>query len=275
MKFPSDRLYKFSSFNENSISALASSSVWFSNVSALNDPFEGFVTYDESLSEEKKVARAIRFAAECIKENTSPEQALELAMQGYLNGKDEFIERVDDSINTLLNKRKSFIESLCVLSMSADIPNYPYPHYANMLMWAHYGSGFSGFCLQFSAQRLYESLKQSQSTLAWSTVDYVDSPKNINILDCLCQDSVKYCRPILTKHEQWSYEGELRFISRREGLHHYSPDALDAIYIGERMPEGKQRVLFAIVKAYFPKAKTFKVGIHQSGYKVVAEEVDI
>ncbi len=32
MDFPTDRIYKFTSFNENSISALADSSVWFSKV---------------------------------------------------------------------------------------------------------------------------------------------------------------------------------------------------------------------------------------------------
>lgn len=273
MKFPTDRVYKFSSFNEYSISALADNSVWFSNVKKMNDPFEGFVTYNEPLNEDQKVSRAIKFEAERLNMSVSSEKALELAMQRYLEDKDLFIERVTHSIKTIINNRESFLDSCCVFSTSVDSPSYPYPHYANMLMWSHYGNGFSGFCLKFSAEKLYDSLKQEQSKLAWSPVDYVATPVEINILDCLCQDSIEYCRPIWTKHNQWHYEEELRFISQREGLHRYSPEALDAIYIGEKMPKGQQSVLLAIAKTYFPQSKVFKVRIHPSGYHVIADEI--
>ncbi|WP_443088561.1 DUF2971 domain-containing protein [Vibrio cholerae] len=142
-------------------------------------------------------------------------------------------------------------------------------------MWSHYGNGFSGFCLQFSASKFYRSLKESNPKVAWSTVDYVSSPSKFEFVDYLNPDNIEYCRPILTKHEQWAYEGELRFLSRNEGLHRYSTDALEAIFIGEKMPIGQQKVILAIAKVHFPNTKVLKVCIHPSGYNVLTEEIKI
>ncbi|QSX30633.1 DUF2971 domain-containing protein [Shewanella cyperi] len=273
MDFPTDRIYKFSPFNENSISALANSAVWFSKLTKLNDPFEGFVTYDEPKDEDEKVTKLIKLGAEFLREKTSPKKAIEIATQRYLADGDLFINKVNESVCELKAQREAFFDSLCVFSTSVDIPDYQYPNYANMLMWSHYGNGFSGFCLQFSASKFYRSLKVENPKVAWSTVEYVSEPKSFSILDYLNQDSIEYCRPILTKHEQWSYEGELRFISNIEGLHHYSNEALEVIYIGEKMPIGQQQVIIAIANNYYPNAKVLKVSIHPSGYNVITEKI--
>ncbi|MGS0693046.1 DUF2971 domain-containing protein [Shewanella sp. 0m-4] len=275
MEFPTDRIYKFSSFSDNSISALAEGAVWFSKVKNLNDPFEGFVSYIEPKDEDEKVTQLIKFGAEFLKGKVAPQEALEIATQRYLVDSEVFIEKMNNSMIELKKQREAFFNSLCVFSTTVDIPEYPYPNYANMLMWSHYGNGFSGFCLQFSASEFYRSLKVLNPKIAWSTVDYVSEPKNFNILDYLSEDDIEYCRPILTKHEQWDYEGELRFISHNEGLHRYSIDALEAIYIGEKMPLGQQKVILAIASQYFPNVKVLKVCVHPSGYSVITEEIRI
>ncbi|TQQ69973.1 DUF2971 domain-containing protein [Vibrio cholerae] len=273
--FPTDRIYKFASFSENSISALADSSVWFSKVKNLNDPFEGFVIASEPKDDDEKITKLIKFGAESLKGQTTPEQAIEVATQRYLSDGESFIAKMTDAINELKVQRDAFFDSLCVFSTSVDMPEYPYPNYANMLMWSHYGNGFSGFCLQFSASKFYRSIKESNPKVAWSTVDYVSSPSKFEFVDYLNPDNIEYCRPILTKHEQWAYEGELRFLSRNEGLHRYSTDSLEAIFIGEKMPIGQQKVILAIAKVHFPNVKVLKVCIHPSGYNVVTEEIKI
>ncbi|EGQ9294269.1 DUF2971 domain-containing protein [Vibrio vulnificus] len=166
MDFPTDRIYKFTSFNENSISALADSSVWFSKVRNLNDPFEGFVISSEPKDDDEKITRLIKFGAEFLKGQTTPELATEIAMKRYLSDGEAFIAKMTDAINELKIQRDAFFDSLCIYSTSVDIPEYPYPNYANMLMWSHYGNGFSGFCLQFSASKFYRSLKENNPKVA-------------------------------------------------------------------------------------------------------------
>jgi hypothetical protein len=275
--FPTNRIYKFSSFNEYSISALADRSAWFSKTKNLNDPFEGFFSLIEPLDEDKKLTLYIKYAAKCLKIKLSESEALDAAMQLYMEDKDVFTTKVESSIEEMKMQRKSFINNLCVFSTSVDIPSYPTPNYANMLMWSHYGNGFSGFCLQFSASDFYESLKEknSESNIAWSTLDYVDKPITIDLFDYLVKDDVNYFKSIQVKHEQWSYEGELRFISKKEGLHQYSSNALESIYIGEKMPIGQQKVIFAIAKVVFPNTKVYIVKVHPSGYNVIAEAIKV
>ena len=275
MDFPTDRIYKFSSFNNNSISALASSSAWFSKLKTLNDPFEGFVTYIEPQNEDEKITQLIKLGAESLKADTNPQKAMEVAKQRYLADGDSFIKKMTEFAEELRARREAFFDTLCVFSTSIDIPEYLKPNYANMLMWSHYGHGFAGFCLQFSANKFYSSLKVENPEIVWGTVDYVAEALKLSVLDYLNQDNIEYCQPILTKHEQWSYEGELRFISNIEGLHQYSSEALEVIYVGENMPSGQQKVIKAIAKNYFPKAKVLKVSIHPSGYNVITEEMKI
>lgn len=57
MAFPTDKIYKFHSFNNNSITSLSSSKVWFSNLEQLNDPFEGAIEYIYPKTEDEKNIR--------------------------------------------------------------------------------------------------------------------------------------------------------------------------------------------------------------------------
>ncbi|MCU8479064.1 DUF2971 domain-containing protein [Vibrio vulnificus] len=277
MGFPTDKIYKFSSFTEYSVSALAMSSVWFSRVQDLNDPFEGFVSYVEPQNHDEVITQCIRFAAKSLEEKLSKEAAFDLALKRYHQNPEHFISITEQLIKEAQESQKEYLNSLSIYSTSVDIPNYPSPHYANMLMWAHYGNGFSGYCLRFSASKFYESIIElnNDNKVTWCTINYVNKLHKVNPLDFLGDAKFDYVKAILCKHEQWNYEGELRFISNSSGLHKYNPEALEAIYIGSKMPLGQRLVLIAIVKAYFLKAKIYEVKIDRTGYNVVADEIKI
>lgn len=270
MSFPTDRIYKFTSFNEYSIAALADHSAWFSKIKNLNDPFEGFAVYSEANDENERITRCVNFAARSLENKLSHQQALDLVIQRYIEDKEKFIARIESEINNIKLHRQSFLDSICIYSTSVDIPSYPYPNYANMLMWSHYGDGFTGFCLQFSANEFFMSLKNGNSNITWGALNYVSTAPFIDVLN---KDHNEYCKPILTKHEQWSYEGELRFISQKEGLHPYSPESLKSIYIGDKMPSEQRKTIMAIAKNCFPNVNVYIVKIHTNGYQVVAKKI--
>lgn len=276
MQFPTDRIYKFSSFSENSISALASKSAWFSNVGKLNDPFEAFVSYQEPRTEDERISRCVKFAAKSLEleSKLSKNDAFELVLKRYIENQEEFLKVTAELIRNALQQKKDYLHSLCVYSTSVDLPDHP-PHYSNMLMWAHYGCGFSGFCLQFSADKFNKSINELNDGVQVypRAMRYVDKALVFNPVDLLGNGNFQYVDAIQTKHEQWDYEGEVRFISKSVGLHRYSAESLEAVYIGAKMPQGQRHVLIAIVKTYFPHAKILEVKINNSGYEVVANEI--
>lgn len=277
MNFPTDRIYKFSSFNENSITALATNSVWFSSVGKLNDPFEAMVNFNEPKSNNEKIASYVKAAAKNLEGKFSKDKAFNLSLQRYQENPDDFIKYTDNLVKEAKEKLLDGINSLNVFSTSIDIPNYKSFHYANMLMWAHYGDGFSGFCLRFSAKKLYNSLKRlnESSKINVCLMRYSNQSVEIDEADCLGLNDLDLYKSIQQKHEQWIYEGELRFISNVNGLHKFSPEDLEDIYIGSKMEDGKKRVLLSIIKNYYPHASVYEVKIYKSSYSVIADKINI
>ncbi|NMR26651.1 DUF2971 domain-containing protein [Pseudoalteromonas sp. NEC-BIFX-2020_015] len=276
MVFPTDRLYKFASFNENSLSALADQTVWFSDLDSLNDPFEVSVRYEVPKEECDKIVQYINAAAIDRKKvlNISEAEALELANKTYQQDPKGFCEKFELAIEHVKNEHSDLLNSLNIFSTSLDLPD-DVPHSENILMWSHYGVGFTGFCLQFSASNFLNSTKElnPDSKIGYCKVDYVTESHVVNPVDYVPFVNEQYFSAMQFKHEQWKYEGELRFISGTRGLHHYSPDALDNVYIGFKMPINKRKVLIAIIRQYFPNTKIYLTEIDKASYKIVAKKI--
>lgn len=137
-------------------------------------------------------------------------------------------------------------------------------------MWSHYADAFSGFCLQFSAERFYKSIKSlnPSTSIAHSVMNYVDNTIQQSIIDSALVLPDEYFKAIQCKHSQWIYEGELRFVSKKHGLHSYDPASLENLYIGQKMPEGQRNVLFAIINHYFSHVNVFEIRRSTSTYAV-------
>ncbi|WP_394228342.1 DUF2971 domain-containing protein [Pseudoalteromonas spongiae] len=276
MEFPTDRLYKFASFNENSLSALADQSAWFSDVDSLNDPFELSLEYVVSEKEEENIAAFKEIAAKEIEHSLSISQgkAKQKAEYIYNNNPELFIEKMHEAIELVQSQQENTLGKLNIFSTSLDVPGET-KHYKNMLMWAHYAVSYTGFCLQFSATKLLDSLRNhnSESKIGHCKVDYSDVTHKLNPFTYMNSTDESYFAPVQFKHLQWKYENEFRFISSVRGLHKYSPDALERVYFGCKMPESKQKVILAIVKEYFPHVEVYKTFIDKTCYEIVAEKI--
>ncbi|MCK8043997.1 DUF2971 domain-containing protein [Shewanella sp. 1CM18E] len=276
MEFPTDRLYKFASFNENSLSALADQSVWFSDVDSLNDPFELSFEYVVSEKEEENIATFKDIGAKEIERSRSisTAHAKKMAEDIYIRDPDLFVKKMHEAIELIQSQQEKTLGKLNIFSTSLDVPEEP-EHYKNMLMWAHYAVSFTGFCLQFSATKLLDSFRSHnlESKIGHCKVDYSDVTHKVNPFTYMNNTDESYFAPVQFKHLQWKYEGEFRFISSVRGLHKYSPDALERIYLGCKMPESKQKVILAIAKEYFPHVEVYKTSIDKTCYEIVTEKI--
>lgn len=85
MAFPTDKIYKFHSFNNNSITSLSSSKVWFSNLEQLNDPFEGAIEYIYPKTESEKISEYVKFFSKNISGKFGNDRAHEIAIEKYMD----------------------------------------------------------------------------------------------------------------------------------------------------------------------------------------------
>lgn len=276
MVFPTDRLYKFSSFNENSLSALADQTAWFSDLDSLNDPFEVSVRYEVPKKECDKIVQYLNATAIYMEKNLniSKAEAFELANKAYQQNPEVFCKNFELGIEHVKNEHSTLLGSLNIFSTSLDLPDDS-PHSENMLMWSHYGAGFTGFCLQFSASNFLNSIEElnPDSKIGYCKVDYITASYVVNPIDYAPFITEQYFSAVRFKHEQWRYEGELRFISGTSGLHRYSSNDLDKVYIGFKMPLNKRKVLIAIIRQYFPNTEIYLIEIDKSSYKIVAKKI--
>lgn len=249
----------------NSLSSISSSKIWFSSKKNLNDPFEGYVNVVSPKNEGEKVAQYIDLGKKIVQKqsNLAPAQVEKVIMERYLSSPDEFVDFVENSISSHEKNLIKYQESLGIFSTSSDIPGNSQTQVANMLMWSHYGDEFKGFCIKYDHHKLFESLQEFNSGVkfAWCKVDYIKKPHSVNFLDSLNGDTLDFLKSIQYKHEQWSYECEIRVVANETGLFSYSPEAITGIYIGEKMPEEQRKLLITVISNTLPNCDIFSVCI--------------
>ena len=106
---------------------------------------------------------------------------------------------------------------------------------ASLLMWAHYASSHSGFCIQLlhHDEPFLGRAQKVEYSVTYPCIVYpVDS------------DDAKVDKWLLTKADCWKYEAEWRVIERAgPGIYELPPDLLTGITFGSRMSEADRAQL--------------------------------
>lgn len=137
----------------------------------------------------------------------------------------------------------------------------------SILMWSHYSNDHRGFCIEF--ENLDKFISEKSMTLQ---VDYVDEYIDLNdpkhLIDFYVEMFAKsrdlkqkkwkskfkrlsrqvrknedreLGETILkSKHVDWSYEKEVRFVNTKVGLHSYNPESISRVIFGLRMSDAEK-----------------------------------
>jgi hypothetical protein len=261
----------------NALSTLASNSIWFSSQKNLNDPFEGIVNIIEPPTKGEKIKKALEFGSNAVRKqsNVSEAEAKNIVMSRYLKNPQDVLAFVDEGIEKFKDDLSEYQNKLGIFSTASDIPDDPRTQVGNMLLWSHYADEFKGFCVKYDIDILQESLKENnpESVFAWVKVDYVDRPHSIDVLGNSELSAEKYLSSIQRKHEQWDYECEVRLISTTIGLKSFSPEAVKALYIGERMPKDQEYLLRGVIEHNLPNTEIFKVTADRQNYGIAIKKI--
>ncbi|MGJ1323675.1 DUF2971 domain-containing protein [Sphingobacterium faecium] len=217
-------IFKYSSFNKNTITALINNTLWFSDPGSFNDPFDCRYTIDADPQDHEIFD---------FYYNQSKNKNLNLTKEDFISNyqaplKSKFLNDLEE-----YHFQNSFqTQGICCFS---EIHN-------NRLMWAHYADNVKGICLVFdtSIEVNDDYFKFSKSKVKYRgglIRKFYDGSKYFEVTDIL-----------YTKNKMWKYEYEIRERMPFEKGNsnrsvHFDPRTLVGIILGPKMPESDKQTI--------------------------------
>jgi len=175
-------MFKYSSFSEYSLMNILNDELYMNHYESFNDPFEcrceiltGFPSKESNSSRLQAIIRAWGFD--------------DVNNSAALDDYEDLVLSLEDSEPNILDTIDSV--RISCFSKRAD----------NLLMWAHYGNGLRGFCLEFDEKLI---LSESNNDVGIFEVLYDCNPSKIDTaVIATLRDQVEY-------HEDAIYETEKR-----------------------------------------------------------------
>jgi len=279
------RVFKFRYGNENDLDSLFENYMWFSGLSNLNDPYEGYSSFcDEGINDDFREAFLAKVYAKQPKSGVLPSVEAKTYRSNKGTGFSDYVDsKAIEIIESYYTEHKNDFK---ILSLSLDKDNHEHPApLNNMLMWSHYANGFKGFCVEYDFKKLKNSIESKKNIeLATSSVKYATDGKlpivkiktfMQSTIDDTRDSSLEILNAFTRKEQSWSYENEVRFISsEKEGKLYYDPDCINAIYISEKTPSWLKSSLLSNVALKNSGIKVFLVSLHPSEYKFEFSRLD-
>jgi hypothetical protein len=233
-----EKLYKYRTFDVNTLSMLSYSEVYYADPTKFNDPLDckPNLIIDVSFQDLEQLCFKM-FEAEF---DTNTAHAQIKSCRYYADEPENFTfvdlekyhaQLLSNEIIKLLHLR---MKGRGVLSMAGD--------WKSSLMWSHYADEHKGLCLEYDLHGsiIHDSKKvdynSSRNLLASSIIDWVHNPSPFNQAEV----ESKY---FYNKAKPWEYEEETRYIAK-QGINS-APFHLSGVYFGIRC---ERPVISSIVK---------------------------
>lgn len=214
---PTSTLYHYTSpvgFSE----ILASKSLWFSDLSATNDPREIHLGFDKFIAALNSVI-----------------------LETYSGEKGRFLIGLAEALRSYRSNSRAYC---CCFSLAAD----------TLPMWAAYGSNYAGIAIGFRATSMVdvpariqkiryidENTDRHFKTLILDLAKELESSTGGFNLSGIIAGASAFAAMTALKHETWSYEREVRIVHAQRVLHPQS-DEHRVFSITSFMPDGEEKV---------------------------------
>lgn len=187
----------------------------------------------------------------------------------FLSNPKEFNDPFDCNLNLiedlqLYEKNKININNFGICSFSETIDNH--------LMWAHYTNNYHGFALGFKERIQIDENKRDIQRYSLGRVIYPEK-----VVKMKSDNPISLYYVLTTKYQQWKYEKEWRILAELKDYRRelkFSPESLEAIYVGHKIPDNKLNIyamLLKIQEERYPDAKVYVVYPHPTELKLEFE----
>lgn len=233
-----NHIFKYVSFNTNSLKNLINGELWFGKPRNQNDPFEG------------------EFVIEGFSEKLSKERKLKIVKQMFPNDNINYLKEKYDND---LNDREFFMDysdymkklikdyfGICCFSNT----------YKEILLWTHYSDSHRGMCLIFDKEKLNKSLTNNDGKIDGNNTNYSLNVPRIKVE--LHENGFPFINgydQLIFKYENFRYENEFRYIKffeprfSEERNIKIDNSALAGIIFGESMPNDNKRTIVNLLKS--------------------------
>jgi hypothetical protein len=222
-------LYRYQPFSTQALANLTQRTLWFSDPSDFNDPFDCGINILDDVIDDAGAAKAYAFLLSRVTDKAA------FASEHSTDG------RPNDSFRAQLAKGISghFAETLNVRRGIGCFAG----RWDNLLMWAHYADGHRGFCLEFDTQG-----EMFQFARPVKYVAQVPRLKAADIfVDLPARDFVDAW--LVTKSEHWAYEEEWRVIhTAPRTAYTYPWQSLKRVYLGAAMSEANAQIIALVLQ---------------------------
>lgn len=221
------------------VSVLATNSLWFSPAKDFNDPWDagGAVS----------IIRNDKFAEEKILKIIFDEEELNLI--NTFEEEKKYL-KIEDKIRNEFSRLR-----FCCFTK----------HFDNNPMWAHYADNHKGICMQF---RFFKTISNSSGVINTYDKNFAgcypvrySSNEFINIGDL--SDIGSVIEVLYSKHEDWNYEKEVRFIKfghpdfpNLGGHVSFNKQSLTALILGCKVPDSVCLKVEKLLNEYQYKSTT-------------------
>lgn len=247
------RLYKYESFTTQSLVNLKSQTIYFGSPLNFNDPYDSALRVSINDPSNESVERIRQHHIKTF----SKAQA-ELAPLNTTELKQFFISA---GLNCIEKATEEFLRTKGVSCFSEKNDD--------LLMWAHYGGRYKGFCLEFSTE--YETFQKARK------VDYVPKPPTVELENILIDQSFDLLiqKLFCTKSDAWEYEEEWRIIHKEAGTQYgYPAGCLTGIYLGPDIDRQSLEIICLILKGQNEDVKFWQGKRSHSEFRIEFEAFD-
>ncbi len=249
------KLYKYEAFAELSLRNLKRQAVYFASPLGFNDPYDcSIIPTIQDLSVEDIAVLKEHY----VKSESVPYKLREEILNFQNGAFADLIKRIaSDEFNKQITKFRLENGIACLSETNSDL-----------LMWAHYGGRYKGFCLEFDTR--FEPFHGAKKVTYSDTVPLIDSvasiveENNSQIIDLLC-----------TKSKSWEYEKEWRVFHQAAGImFNYPPEALTGIYFGPEMEDECLEIIALVLRGQNENVKLYQGKRSKTTFRVEFEQVN-
>ena len=251
------KLYKYGSISDYSETLFSSPQVFFEEPERFNDPFECTPIFTFDGTEDEFIDFMSKMLLR-LNAGMTEQTARATAASYYIEGRHTRSHTVELFQTELHRMLRSLIAMYCLSERNDSV-----------LMWAHYATKHTGFCIEFEA---------SDETPFFGTAQPVTYESDYPHVDFFKTPKDEQLDPIfLTKSCDWGYEREWRIIdhTRGRGLRRYPESSMTGVIFGARISEMDKRSIIAWLEARKSSPKLYQATRHTSEFKIEVHPSDI
>ncbi|WP_373988113.1 DUF2971 domain-containing protein [Duganella sp. BuS-21] len=252
---PPSSLYKYAAFTAQNLENLKNQAIYFNSPRNFNDPYDCSVTPTIQIPTDVDVD-SIR--ARYLADPTTPISVREQLQRATTERLRQMFMNSAKDVAAAKIKEFSDTRGVSCFSESCD----------DLLMWAHYGGNYRGFCLEFDTS-YFPNLQKVHYSTAMPSFDLVPILKHeLEASDFMSMFS--------SKSLSWAYEREWRAFHAEVGTSYgYPPEVLTGVYFGPEISRAALEIICLILQGQNEgvifwqgtrNANTFKVDFAQFDY---------